>query len=168
MLKVATRRATQSANSYADSGYADNYFTIVIGTLWNALLLEEKESALITASQYLDGHYQFVGKVKSPNQLLAWPRVGAIDSDGRLHDGIPERLKQACCELALTSALSGLDNPLTDNDFILSESKKVADIEKKVQYTDDKPASQIYPKVDALLKSLLTNSPNAYLVQLNR
>lgn len=168
MLKVATRRATQSANSYADTDDADDYFAIDTESLWAALTVDEKQAALVAASQYLDGHYQFIGKVKSPIQLLAWPRVGAIDVDGRLHDGIPERLKQACCELALISATDGLDNQPTNDDYINNQSQKVGEIETKVQYIDSKPIAPQYPKVDALLSSLLVNTNTAYFVQLER
>lgn len=168
MLRVATKRGTQIGNSYVDVDYADNYFTTVLNTLWDALLIDEKEAALIAASQYIDGHYQFIGKVKSSSQLLAWPRIGAIDADGRKHDGIPERLKQACSELALESAINGLDNPLQDTDFINNQSQKVGEIETKVQYMDSKPATPVYPKIDALLRPLIANNPNAYFLQLER
>ena len=164
-LRVATRRATQTANSYVAVDYADHYFYTSLDELWDALFVEEKEAALIIASQYLDGHYRFIGKTKSPQQFLAWPRVGAVDSDGRLYDGIPERLKQACCELALASALTGLDLPLTKEDFVLSASQRVGDIETKVQYIDGKPIEQVLPKVDALLKFLITQSANAFILK---
>lgn len=168
MLKVATKRGTQTGNSYVDVDFADNYFTTVLDTLWDALLSNEKEAALITASQYIDGHYYFIGKVKSSSQLLAWPRIAATDSDGRKHDGIPERLKQACSELALESAINGLDNPLQDENFINNQSQKVGEIETKVQYMDSKPVIRIYPKVDALLRPLIANHPSAYFLQLER
>jgi len=168
MLKLATRRATQSANSYVDVDYANNYFLMVIESLWGALEIDEKEAALILASSYIDGHYQFIGKVKSAAQLLAWPRVGAVDSDGRLYDGIPERLKHACCELALEAAINSIDNPLTNNDFIQSKSQRVAEIETKVQYVDHKPPVQVYPKVDALLRPLIVNGFDAFIIHLER
>jgi len=168
VLKLATRRGTKSANSYIDIEYADNYFAAQIDSLWDVLEDTEKEAAIIAASSYIDGHYHFIGKVKSQAQLLAWPRIAAIDSDGRLHDGIPERLKHACAELAIESAINTLDNPLTNDDFIHSQSQKVGEIETRVQYNDDKPINQVYPKVDALLRPLIANPPNAFVVQLER
>lgn len=64
---------------------------------WEAI--ESKEEAIMTASDYLDTHWQFVGKKQNENQEREFPRVNDYG------DVIfPPRVQNAICELALLSA----------------------------------------------------------------
>ena len=71
-----------------------------------------KEAALRKAVAYLDGHYRnrLKGVMVDPiNQLLAWPRYDVvIDGVMLASDTIPQRLKDAQCELALIALTADL------------------------------------------------------------
>ena len=67
------------------------------GTAWDAI--ENKEAAIMTASDYLDTHWQFIGTKQDINQEREFPRVNDY---GDVF--FPDRVKNAICELALIGA----------------------------------------------------------------
>jgi hypothetical protein len=102
-----------SANSYVDVAYADEYFsTRLYSDVWTETA--PKENALITATQILEAQITWDGIRARREQALQWPRSLVLDRDGRYYfgnvtsgfyypsDTIPDRVKKATCELAIS------------------------------------------------------------------
>lgn len=68
-----------------------------------------KEAALILATDYLNG-LGWNGRRAPGGRVMAWPRLGAVDTDGYdVAEGtVPEAVKSACCYLA-GAAFGGTD-----------------------------------------------------------
>jgi len=104
------------AASYVSAADATTYHAARGNSLWTGTDAV-KEAALLKAAAYLDGHYRarWKGFMVDPlTQSMEWPRTGVSFpySDGSGYccflpsNQIPQRLKDAQCELALR-ALSG-------------------------------------------------------------
>jgi hypothetical protein len=130
----------------------------------------ELERAIILATRYIDGHYrqQWKGRRVEPvTQSLEWPRYGVSISNsltssgsafydagfGQMYipsDTIPQRVKDACCELALR-ALSG--ELAADGDASIGR-KKIDVIDTEYRNGVLK-GSMAYPVIDQLLSDYL-------------
>jgi len=88
------------ANAYIDTSFADNYLVGDKLEKWNALSDGEKESAILSASQFIDLSFDWIGNRKTFEQGLSWPRVGAY-FDGFPVLGLPIQVKQAAAETIL-------------------------------------------------------------------
>jgi hypothetical protein len=105
MLLIAeTGMNVAGANSYATVPEADAYFTNhpYYADNWEALGTTDKERLLVSASAQLDAMITWRGRIYSPNQNLAWPRVGVVDDEGRVISAqtVPYAVKRAVYELA--------------------------------------------------------------------
>lgn len=150
------------ANSYLSVDGADTYHTsFTMSAEWSGAALAAKQNALIVAAQYLDAEYggRWRGYRAHDTQALAWPRSCVEDDDGYAVDGesVPQKLKDACAELALRVVLGdSLLGVVTEPGSIASESKSLGPLSKTVTYVAGRPAGGYqYPKVEALLKSLI-------------
>lgn len=93
-----------NSNSYVDLEFADAYHTDRGNSAWtgdNAI----KEAALIRATDYIDQVYgsRWIGNSLTEDQALAWPRE---------EEGVPAKLKQAVCILALETIGGSNLNPV--------------------------------------------------------
>ncbi len=151
-----------AANSYATVEEADTYTTSIYGasTAWAGLDTEGKQMCLIQATQYLDNSYQgqWRGNRANETQALAWPRSSMEDDDGYAIDSdvVPQKLKDACCELALrVAAGDALHGVVTQTGSVIKESKTIGPITVSKEYASAKPAGYLYPKVAALVRGLI-------------
>lgn len=99
-----------NSNSYVTVDEADAYFAErIYADAWNDSL--DQSQALVTATQRLDQE-GFMGERASETQALKWPRSGGY-SDGVLlaDDAIPQKVKDAVCELALSLAGANIFEP---------------------------------------------------------
>jgi len=158
-----------TANSYVSVADADTYHATYTGsTDWSGAENATKERALIAATQYLDIEHEgrWRGVKDSSTQSLAWPRCDAEDSDGYLidSDALPQKLKDACCELALRVVLGDdLLGVVTEPGDVASESVTVGPISTAVEYVNGRPdVGNSYPRVESLLKSLLQETGRVY------
>lgn len=91
-------------DSYVSVADADTYWLDRNNSVWAAAATEDKEKALRFATEYIDGSYdgRWIGEHPgAASQVLAWPRNGAVDSEGRSVTGIPQRAADATSRLAL-------------------------------------------------------------------
>tara|TARA_R110000744_G_scaffold30928_4_gene73050 strand:+ start:710 stop:1216 length:507 start_codon:yes stop_codon:yes gene_type:complete len=103
-LVVEDGSGKSNANSYISQADATTYFTNHDNpTAWSGLSSALKDAALLYATVTLDGMWDFTGTVTTSTQALAWPRDGVWDEEGRnlAANAIPQRIKDAECELAL-------------------------------------------------------------------
>lgn len=158
-LVVETGAGLSDAESYISVADASTYVTAFGGNaLWTVADTAAKETALRIAAQYLDSKYRFRGQKNSFEQALAWPRYNAIDDDEFVlsNDELPIKLKQAQVEAALRhlagdNLLGVIDKP----GAIASESVTVGPIQKSVSYVAGRVPYKAYPKIQALLKSII-------------
>ena len=87
--------------SIADDWCADRGYSH-----WSLLTTQQKEVALINASEWIDRLYTFRGLPEDHTQVRAWPRCDAYRDDGRAITGIPAEVKDAVLMLASAFAES--------------------------------------------------------------
>lgn len=99
---------TVGTDTYATLAEADAYAEARSWTDWDALTDPQKEARLTDAAIYLDTSYTWKGQITSVTQVMAWPRDGVYDAEGRLIDAAayPDRLKHAQIELARLASSS--------------------------------------------------------------
>lgn len=104
-LTVTAKVKGEAANTLALA-------TTSVTVSWGASTLtggdESKvRQVIIRATDYIDKRFgpRFIGERQQIGQGLAWPRLGAFDSDGYYLNGIPAKLKAATAEYALRAAL---------------------------------------------------------------
>jgi hypothetical protein len=146
---------TAGIDVYADRAEADAYFAARAVAAWAAATEAARDAALLRATAYLEGNHRWVGRLVEPAQPLAWPRTGARDADGRALDGIPDRVKAACAELALIALTEDLAPPVERGGRVLSE--QVGPV--AVSYAADAPPGRSFPAVEALLRGLTRSDP---------
>lgn len=110
-LSIEDGTIIAGAESYVSAAECTTYHAARGNAAWTGTDAV-KEAALLKAAQYLDGHYcnRFKGSKYQPlDQTMQWPRVGVF-IDGHLLDAytIPQRLKDAQCELALIALSADL------------------------------------------------------------
>ena len=86
-FKVEDGSGFTDSNSYVTVAFADDYHSCRNETEWMQATLEEKQVALIKATDYLDQHFEFVFEKQSYQQALKFPRVDI--------EGIPQEIKKA-------------------------------------------------------------------------
>lgn len=95
------------ADFYGTVLEADAYHTARGNAAWGLLQQADKEAALTRASAVIDGRGPFSGKQSDPDEVLAWPRDGAVDSctGHPATDGVtPRKIEYATYEVALLEA----------------------------------------------------------------
>lgn len=148
---------TVGTNSYLSVADADSYWSARNNSTWSGASTAAKEKALIEATQYIDGSYDFVGVMTDLDQTLAWPRAGAYITSGPFKgrsydsDEIPQCVKDACAELAF-QALS--TNLVTVNDRGGAIKRQKVDV-IEIEYADNAPTQKSYDFVDMIIKPVL-------------
>jgi hypothetical protein len=110
-LIVETGAIVPNANTYIGLTDANAYFEgRAHSEEWEAANPDEKEVALVNATRSIDQMMDYYGwRVNKTTQSLGWPRVWVNDPEGwQLYgstfypsNAIPQKLKEAVCEMAL-------------------------------------------------------------------
>lgn len=130
--------------AYTDNTYYKAYFAarnIDVTSQLDAAI----DAALLVATEYLDDTYDFVGYATTSSQTEKWPRSNVYTVDGYNIDSstIPDRVKQATCELAyLEQTQTGGLSPNFNGEVIKSKKEKLGDLEQEIEY--DSSASESY------------------------
>lgn len=153
------------ANAYIDvvyfKGYHDDRGR---ADAYGAATDTQIQAAIVQATWYLDGRFQFIGWRQQSDQSTQWPRYDALDNDYQYVNGVPREVKDATAEYALR-ALPGIVATPTSNTLlpdparsetgaVVQESKqKVGPIEEVVRYSGGGAYSMPpYPYADMILK----------------
>lgn len=154
--------ATTAVDTYVAANYESSH---AANTQWTAASTTKKEIALrVSTKQYLDTQYRFVGIRANDTQALEWPRAGAADRDGYAieDDTIPQRVKDALCELALRYVQGDTLAPdISGTAAIESKSVKLGPIEVSTDYAGSVSPVKTYTNVDGILSPLLV--PGGYV-----
>ncbi|EQA13075.1 hypothetical protein Q7301_10895 [Glaesserella parasuis] len=90
-------------DSYVSLEEANGYHQLRASfDVWNELDDEQKARRLVSASDFLDHNYRFVGEKADPTQIRQFPRQESSQESSE----IPLQVKYAVCELALQSDLN--------------------------------------------------------------
>lgn len=106
-LTVEDGTGLADADAYASIATVDAYATARALTAWTGTDAV-KEAAIREATVYLDTSYAWKGAIEVETQALAWPREGVLDKEGREVTGLPQRVIDACCELAVMKLSAAL------------------------------------------------------------
>lgn len=150
-LIVEDGTGLNNANSYISVADCGLYHDKMGNTLWTGSD-SAKEVALRRATQYIDNNYRFIGYIKEETQSLSWPRYGAIDYDGRTFDDIvPQKIKDAVSELALSALSGNLETNLDSSNYI--KRQRVGELE--IEYKEGSPTYKIYNLAQKIISDLI-------------
>lgn len=144
---------TVGTDTFISVADADTYFgTRLYSTTWTGATTADKERALRMATAILNRE-RWAGGITSANQLLAWPRSGAIDQEGRAVSptAIPTAVRDATCELAMALLI----DDLTQNDGNAGV-KTVQAGSVRIEYNGQAPARRLPDMVTAIIRPLLS------------
>ncbi len=161
------------ANTYALVATADTYHALYGNTAWEEADADQKATALVNATQYIDLRWSFVGVVTSPadplttGQGLSWPRTAADSSnlvdckgDEWGEDEVPTQIIEATLEYALVSLAAGrlLPDPSvvdTSDRRIKKTREKIGPIEEEIEYSDVRSPRSIrkYATADRIVRA---------------
>lgn len=156
-LTVEDGTGLTNAQSYISVADADTYHTDRGNTDWTSASSGEKETALVKATQWIDGKYRrrWRGIRSTAGQALTWPRSSVYDIDGFNVTGIPARLKYATAEAALLIVQGeNLSPALERGGRVVSET--VGPI--STTYESGAPATTVYSAITDLISDLI-NGP---------
>ena len=139
------------ANSFASVEFADLFFSLRGNEFWAEATTNQKEVALVKATDYIEQVYgqNWIGSNYRMTGL-SWPRCYSVYAE----DVLPENLKKATCELALTALTTELNPTITRERAVKREKVDVIEVE----YSDTGTMPTIYPAVIGYLSSLLSGS----------
>lgn len=148
-ITITATSGSASANSYTTLAEANTYLEAhLLASSWSSLDDERKKAALVSATRQLDTE-QYAGRRQFQSQSLAWPRIGLYDHDGYVITGVPTKLKDAECELAIWN--------LTEDDRLAGkfeidtiESVEIGPIKYKIK----SDASSFPDSVEDLLEAI--------------
>ena len=155
-LIVETGAMPEGANVYCDVSFADGYLGDRGFSDWPSGDGEAaaKAAALIKAADYLNGLKWYGKKAKAGSpRVMAWPRVGAFDSEGDeiAENVVPYAVKAANAYLARL-AYTGTDlQPILEHGARIS-SESVDSL--STSYFEDAPTRDIYAGLADLLRGL--------------
>jgi len=143
----------ETANSYCDVAYADDYHSLRGNDAWGVATTAKKQAALIKASDFIDQKYsgRFYGDGMTLSGL-GWPRSGL--SPVYADDVIPDGIKKACCELALEALKGALSPNIAPTGTV--KRKKIDVLE--TEYFAPTAMTTVRPAVDAYMRGFLLPS----------
>jgi hypothetical protein len=156
---IATPGASD-ANSYVTLAEADTYMGARLNaSAFTAATTAMRETALIEAQRTLTP-LGYIGRRATETQALAWPRERAPNPDdpfGRDYSTavVPQRVKDAACELALEFLKAGTADlaAISDSQNVIREKVDVIE----VQYSEPQDritGLALFPRIIALLTPL--------------
>lgn len=150
------------ANAYIDVDFFRSYFADR-GSDVSSYLDADVQTAIVRATDYLDGRFNFVGKRMLLQQTTQWPRMSAYDRDRYLINTVPIQVKEATAEYAMRALTAVLaPDPTYDGTGAAVQSKmeKVDVIEEQTTYVSGAVFQMPrYPSADQkLIKAGLTRS----------
>lgn len=120
-MVVEDGKALNNSDSYVCIAFADDYFLSRGFSSWQELSDEEKEVALVNATDFIDNSFQWKGRKVSQEQGLSFPRENLVDNNGFTVEGVPLKVKQAVCEAIRINNSGNLYEEEDANGVVVSE-----------------------------------------------
>jgi len=156
-FEVQTQAGTLTANAYCSVQFFKDYHSDRGNTIPSTAGNKDIERAIVRASDYLDGRFNFIGEKVQTEQRLKWPRLDAEDRFSRVRFGVPHEVQEACADYALISLSSTLNPTPTRDDtgrVVQSKFEKTDVLEERTVYVDGgRFEMPRYPVADNKLKS---------------
>ena len=108
------------------------------------------DAAILYATEYLDSKYQWRGKIVSEDQYLGLPTEGGYDDQGREISGLPDKVPNACAEVAYIHSQTPLTASLGPR---VVENEVVGAVRQRFSDQNGNEGTR-YPFIDRLLKGL--------------
>lgn len=156
---VETGTGLANSNAYTSVSAFKSYHDDR-GNSYSGYTDSQIEKAIVCASDYLDIRFTFIGYRRNVSQSMEWPRYQAFYRDGRLANGVPVEIAEACAEYALRALAAPLaPDPVADTSgrMVISETNQVGPISTSKQFSrDGSPAMfKPYPTVDSRLREIV-------------
>lgn len=150
------------ANSAVSIEFADSYFAVRAIEKWSNLTLEEKQIALVKATDYVETKYgPKLSKFKRlrNEQSLQFPKLKFL-FQGSLVSGTPVTWKKAVCEYALISTSQELfAAPKKDEPQVTSKEVTVGPITTKTAFSLGQGSSyNQFPAADRLAEMVVVSN----------
>lgn len=167
-ITIVETAGASTANSFVSVVEADAYIEARLNSsLWTGT--EPKKQALVEATRELSV-MNWAGNTVTTTQALAWPRQWVCNPDSPNSDYyastvIPQRVKDACCELALQFLKAGTtDIAMPDpNAEVKVKTIDVLTTEYFDSYQRPKGLSR-FPRVMTLIRPLLASAAFSFPV----
>ena len=109
-IVVETGQGLPDANSYIRDEDALRHLPSYYIDDWMGMDTDDRADRLIAASQFVDVSFQWVGKRKTLDQGLAWPRTGVVYQGHEVsRDMVPRAIVRACIMALVTVVTEGFD-----------------------------------------------------------
>lgn len=105
------------------------------------------EQKIREATSYIDSRYRYKGMRSNGSQSLEFPRQSLVDWSGMEVTGLPKRVKDACCELALRAIAEPLYADMDRGGKVKSET--IGSL--STTYADDAPVGKVWTAAENLL-----------------
>jgi hypothetical protein len=163
-VTITATVGSASANSYATLAEAETYMEARLnGTLWDASTDDNKNRALVEAARELDP-LGWDGYRVDDTQAMSWPRSWVVNPDDPNRDyygstTVPQRVKDAQCELAFQFIKSGVTDVAAQDPYDYITEKKIDVLVTKYAPPGSRPRGLArYPRVMKLIRPLLVAS----------
>jgi hypothetical protein len=153
-----------SGDSYISVAEADTYNDTELNRSdWNDLSQSDKEASLRRSTRFLDQSYTWKGEVNDTDNAHAWPRDDVEDDEGRDIDNttIPERIKDACSELAYIDAVESELLPTSESGT--TQSVKAGSVE--IEYGGGQGSGKSLTRVHRLVSGLAVSATGTKAVR---
>jgi hypothetical protein len=154
-----------NANSLVDVAYADQYFLDRANATWAGAVTNDKQTALVRATDYVTTRFRFRGGPFTATQALPFPQISCVDGTVL---PIPDKLLRAVCEYAVRALSAVLAPDPTVDDTGAKVQKKTETVGPITEETEYVAGAAIYvfrpyPSADILLRDLLVSSGGGLL-----
>jgi len=97
LLVVENGQGLSDANSYIEKADVEKYLPSLMYTKFNELTEEEQTDGMVTASMFINYSFNWLGKQKTLEQGLSFPRINLFFQGHKIPDDyIPIQIKKAC------------------------------------------------------------------------
>lgn len=151
-MTVEDGTGLSTADAYVAQVAADAYHLARGNSSWAAATSDQKNAAIVRATQAIDGMYgkAWPGGRLTSTQALDWPRADAYDLDGYALTLVPQGVKDAACEAALLELTAGTLSASID---VSVEEVQVGPIKKRTRTGGTGP--KVYPTVARALRRII-------------
>ena len=173
VLVVEDGTGKSDANTYTSVIDADTFNEQRGRSAWLSLEDDEKAAALIKATEFIDGTFNWIGRKTTQEQALQWPRndvddygetILVTDRDGFEITGVPAGVKKAVAEaafLSLSEDLFQVDDP---QGKVIRKKTDVLETEYQPETVVTVKKPSVFDSVNSLLKGLYSFSSGGMVV----
>ena len=168
LIVYETGEGIPHANSYIDNSDVDSYLVSSGKIKWDELSDDEKKDRLITASQFIDNSFNWVGIRKTFEQGLSWPRLNVMYQGHEVPDTIiPVQIRKACI-LALNLLIeNGIDFFISTGEGSVKREKLAVMEQEYFAPKDERSSSGMmsdFTDINNLLRGFYVKANNGMII----